>query len=124
MPVGVDKIHPFLGAVTAGRAVKEVIGSGIDLIQKGNKIVFHGSFLIHIETKLPVHCFELVACFIHTFILLRFCPTVKSITGDFFRIRFTCLWSTKRVVCKNPDQDGLTELTKMPASESQLATGS
>lgn len=62
MPVGVDKIHPFLGAVTAGRTVKEVIGSGIGLIQKGNEVVFHGSFLVHIETELPVHCFELIAC--------------------------------------------------------------
>ena len=48
-------------AVTAGRAVKEVIGSGIGLIQKGNEVVFHSSFLIHIKTKLPIHCFESVS---------------------------------------------------------------
>jgi len=27
MPVGVDKIHPFLAAVAAGWAVKEAVGS-------------------------------------------------------------------------------------------------
>ena len=112
MPVGVDKVHPFLGAVTAGRAVKEVIGSGIGLIQKGNEIVFHGSFLIHVETELPVHCFELVAYFIHASILLQFCPAVKSITGDFFRIRFIRLWSTERVISEIPDQDGIDSADK------------
>ena len=66
MSVGVDKIQPFLGAVTAGRAVKEVIGTGIGLIQKGNEVVFRSSFQVHIKTKLPIQCFELVACFIHT----------------------------------------------------------
>lgn len=67
MPVGVDKVHLFLGAVTAGRAVKEVIGTGIGLIQKGNEIVFHGSFLVHIETEQSVHYFELIACFMHPY---------------------------------------------------------
>ena len=112
MPVGVDKIHPFLGAVTASRTVKEVIGSGIGLIQKGNEVVFHGSFLVHIETELPVHCFELIACFIHASILLQFCPAVKSITGDFFRIRFICLWSTQRVISEIPDKDGIDSADK------------
>ena len=112
MPVGVDKVHPFLAAVTAGRTVKEFIGSGIGLIQKGNEVVFHGSFLVHIKTELPVHCFELVACFIHASILLQFCPAVKSITGDFFRIRFICLWSTERVIPEIPDQDGIDSADK------------
>ena len=112
MPVGIDKVHLFLGVVTAGRAVKEVIGSGIGLIQKGNEVVFHGSFLVHIETELPVHCFELVAYFIHASILLQFCPAVKSITGDFFRIRFIRLWSTERVISEIIDQDGIDSADK------------
>src|SRR5699024_3521325 len=112
MPVGVDKIHPFLGAITAGRAVKEVIGSGIGLIQKGNDVLFHSSFLVHIKAELPIHCFELISCFIHTSILLQFCPAVKSITRDFFRIRFICLWSTQRVIPEIPDQDGIDSADK------------
>lgn len=84
MSVGVDKVPlPFLDAVTTGRVFKEVIGSRIGLIQKGNEGVFYGSFLVHIETELPVHCFELVACFILALILLQFCPAVKSITNGF-----------------------------------------
>lgn len=124
MLVGVDKAHPFLGAVTAGRAVKEVLGSGIGLIQKGNEFVFYGSFLIYIETELAVHWFELVVYFIHASILLQFCLAVKSITGDFFRIRFIRLWNTQRVISEIPDQEGISEMTKMQASESQLVTGS
>ena len=112
MPVGIDKVHPFLSAVTAGRTVKEVIGTGIGLIQKGNKIVFHGSFLVHIETELPVHCFELAACFIHASILLQFCPAVKSITGDFFGIGLIRLGRTERVVTEIPDQDGIDSADK------------
>ena len=69
-------------------------------------------FLVHIKTELPVHCFELVACFIHASILLQFCPAVKSITGDFFRIRFICLWSTERVIPEIPDQDGIDSADK------------
>lgn len=57
MPVGMDTIHPFLGAIAAGRAVKEIICSRISLVKKGNKIVFHSSFLSHIEAELPVHGF-------------------------------------------------------------------
>lgn len=105
MPVGVDKIHSFLGAVTAGRTVKEVIGSGIGLIQKGNEVVFHGSFLVHIETELPIHCFELIACFIHASILLQFCPSVKSISCDFFGIRLVRLGRAEGIISEIPDED-------------------
>ena len=34
MPVGVDKIHPFLAAVAAGWAVKEIIGTRKSLVKK------------------------------------------------------------------------------------------
>ncbi len=39
MPVGVDKIYPFLAAVTAGRTVKEIIGSRECLVKKRDEIV-------------------------------------------------------------------------------------
>ena len=122
MPVGIDKVPPFLAAVTAGRAVKEVIGAGIGLIQKGNEVVFHGSFLAHIETELPVHCFELAACFIHASILLQFCPAVKSITGDFFgNPPYPSLERTRGESSpKSLIRMGVTALTEMPASESQV----
>lgn len=107
MPVGVDKVYPFLAAVTAGRTAKEVIGPRIGLLQKGNEVVFYGSFLLHIETELPVYGFELVACFNHASALFQFCPAVKSITGDFLRIRFIRLWSAQRVVHEISDKDGI-----------------
>ena len=56
--------------------------------------------------------FKLVACFIHAFILLQFCPTVKSVTGDFFRIRLICLGSTQRIITKILDKDGIYSTDK------------
>ena len=115
------QIPPFLAAITADMTVKEVIGSRIGLIQKENEVVFHGSFLTHIETKLPVHCFELVACFIHASILLQFCPAIKSITGDFFRIRFICLWSTRgESFSISLIRMGVSALTEMTVLERQV----
>ena len=60
MPVGVDKIHPFLPAVAASRAVKEVICSQIRLIKEGNEIILHRGLLVHIESELPIHGFEFI----------------------------------------------------------------
>ena len=57
MPVGMNEIYPFLAAVIAGRTVKEIIGSRISLVDQRNEIVFHCSFLSHIESKLSVHSF-------------------------------------------------------------------
>ena len=39
-------------------------------------------------------------------------PAVKSITGDFFRIRFICLWSTERAITEIPDQDEIDSADK------------
>ena len=57
MPVGMDEIHPLLAAIAACGTVKEVIGTRIGLVKQGNEVVFHGSFLVHIEAELPVHGF-------------------------------------------------------------------
>lgn len=57
MSVGIDKIHPLLAASVASRAGKEIIGSRISLVKKRNQIIFHCSFLIHIESKVSVHGF-------------------------------------------------------------------
>lgn len=123
IPVGVDKIHLFLAAVTADGIVKEVIGPGIGLIQEGNEVVFHGSFLVHIETELPVHCLELIACFIHASILIQFCPTVKSIAGDFLEFTLSVLGVQRESSPKSLMRIELTILTKISALEGQLATG-
>ena len=112
MPVGIDTVHPFLGVVTAGGTVKKVIGIEIGLIQKGNIVVFYGGFLVHIEIGLPVNCFELVECFIHASILLRFCLAVKSMTDDFFRISLIRFRSRERVITEIPDQDGINSVDK------------
>ena len=86
MPVGVHKVHPFLVAVIAGRAVKEAVGAGIGLIEKRNEVVLHGGLSISVEAELPIHGFELIACFVHMSILRQFGPSRKCKTSDFRRI--------------------------------------
>ena len=105
MPVGVNKIHPFLAAVAAGGTVKEVVRARVRLVEQCNEVVLHGSFLCHKEAELPVHCFELVACFIHASILLQFCPSVKSISCDFFGIRLVRLGRAEGIISEIPDED-------------------
>lgn len=122
--VGMDKIHPLLAAVAAGGTVKEVICARISLVEQGNEVVLHGSLLGHIEAELPVHGLELVACFIHAFILLQFCLSVKGVMGDFFRIHLVGLGSAQGIILKALMRIGFTALTKIPASESHVATGS
>ena len=124
MPVGIDKVHPFLGAVTAGRAVKEVIGAGIGLIQKGNKIVFHGSFLVHIETELPVHCLSWLRVLSMLPYCFSFAPAVKSITGDFLGIGLIRFGRTERVVTEIPDQDGIDSADKDAGVREPVGNGS
>ena len=41
MPKGRGKIHPFLAAILADRAVKQGIDTGIGLTQKSDEVVFH-----------------------------------------------------------------------------------
>ena len=112
MPVDIGEVHPFLAAVGACRAVKEIIGARVGLVKQCNEVVFHGSFLVHIEAKLSVHGFELAACFIHTSILLQFCPTVKGIACDFFGISFVGLGSAQGIVPKVFDKDGVNGADK------------
>ena len=61
MPVSGCKINPFLAAVTSGWAVKVSINARIGLIKDANKIIFHSRLMLHIEAKLTVHGFELIA---------------------------------------------------------------
>lgn len=79
MSVDMDKIHPFLAAVTACGAVKEVICARIGLVEQSNEYILHGGLLSYIKAGLSVHGFELVVCFIHVCILLQFCPPVKGV---------------------------------------------
>ena len=41
MPKSRGKIHPFLAAILADRAVKQIVDSGIGLVQKGDEVVLH-----------------------------------------------------------------------------------
>ena len=59
MPVSSKKIHPFLAAVISGGTVKIGVGTWIGLIDESNQVVLQGSFMLHVEVKLPVHRFEL-----------------------------------------------------------------
>ena len=124
MPVGMDEIHPFLAAIAAHRTVKEIIRTRIGLVKEGNEIVLHGSLLLHVEAELAVHGFQLVACFIHASILLQFCPVVKGIAGDFLESALSVLGVRSESSPKSLIRIGFTALTKMPASESHVATGS
>ena len=112
MPVGVDKIHPFLAAVTAGRAVKEVIGAGIGLVKECNEVVFHCGLMVHVEAELPVHGFKLVANFIHMVILLQICPAVKCIPGDFLCIGLIGFRRAQGIIAKLLDKDGIDRTDK------------
>lgn len=123
-PAGIDKIYPFLVAIIAGRTVKEVIGFGLGLFQKENEVVFHGSFLIYIETKLLVYCFELAACFIHAFVLFWFLLAVQRITRDFLETVSFVFGAHRESFPKSLTGMELKALTKISTLERQLATGS
>ena len=112
MPVGMDEVHPFLAAVAACRAVKEVIGTRKCLVQQGNEVVLHGGLLCHVEAELAVHGFELVACFIHASILLQFRPAVKGITCDFFGISLVGLGRAQGIVPEVLDEHGINGADK------------
>ncbi len=66
MPVSVYKIYLLLATIRTCWDFKKVISTRKCLIKKRDEIIFHRNFLIHIKSKLAVHCFELVAYFIHT----------------------------------------------------------
>lgn len=119
-----DEVHPYLAAIAAGRAVKEVIGVKVGLVKQGDKVALHGSLLSHIEPELPVHGFELVACFVHASILLQFSPAVKGIACDFLESALSVLGVRRESSPKSLMRMGFTALIKMPASESHVATGS
>ena len=55
MPIRIDKINPFLGAITAGWTIKISICIWVCLVNEINKIIFHSRFLFHIEMKLTIH---------------------------------------------------------------------
>ena len=68
VPKGRGKVHPFLAAVLADRAVKQVIDTGIGLIQKSNEVVLHHRLCLGVQTLLPVQCFQLSTncCLLYT----------------------------------------------------------
>lgn len=61
MPVSRCKINPFLAVVTTCKAVKVSINTGIGLVKDANEIILHGCLMLHVEAKLTVHGFELIA---------------------------------------------------------------
>ena len=61
MPVSGCKINPFLAAVTSGWAVKVSINARIGLIKDANEIILHSRLVFHVEAKLTVHGFKLIA---------------------------------------------------------------
>ena len=98
MPVSVDEIHPLLTAITAHRTREEIIGSRIRLVKQSNEIILHRRLLIHVEAKLTIHRFELIACFIHNTILAQILPIGKSKLGKPLRIRFIRFWRAERTI--------------------------
>ena len=107
MPVGIDKVYPFLAAVTACRAVKEGIGTGIGLVEERDEIILHSGLLVHVKPELPIHGFQLVACLVHMTILLQFGPAVKGIPGNFLRICLIGFGGSKGIITEASDQRGI-----------------
>lgn len=58
MPKGRGKISPLLAAILADKAVKQIIDSGIGLIQKSDEVVFHHCLGLGVQPPLPVQCFH------------------------------------------------------------------
>lgn len=107
VPEGRHEIDPFLAAVAACGAVKELFGAGIGLINEGDEVVLGCGFLLHVEIELAIHGFELRACFVHRSILTQFMPVVKSIAGDLQGVGLICFDPAKRVVAIVLDEFGV-----------------
>lgn len=61
MSVSGSEIYPFLIAITTGRVIKGGIHTRICLVENADKVVFHSRLVLHIEVRLAVHGFKLIA---------------------------------------------------------------
>ena len=59
MPKSRGKVHPFLAAVLADRAVEQVVDAGIGLVKKGDEVVLHHRLGLGVQALLPVQRFQL-----------------------------------------------------------------
>ena len=98
MPKDRGKVHPFLAAVPADRAVKQVVNAGISLVQKGDEIVFHHCLGLGIQPLLPVQRFQLHTNCVHRSILAQFRPIVESVAGNLPGVRFVCFHFAQGVI--------------------------
>ena len=87
---GVDKVHPFLGAVGANRAIKEPVCIGIALIEQGNQVIIQSGFTSDIQFSLAIECFQLISNGIHTVMFPQDVPVVKGIMGNLLGIGLIC----------------------------------
>ena len=61
MPEVMGQINPFLRAVTAHRAVKQLADTGKRLFLKCDEVVCGSGFLLNGQLKLTVHSFQIVS---------------------------------------------------------------
>ena len=92
------EINPFLRAVTAHRAVKQLADTGKRLFLKCDEAVCGSGFLLNGQLKLTVHSFQIVANCIHRSIITQFAPIVKSIFGNLHRICLIGLDLAERII--------------------------
>lgn len=98
MPEVIGEIHPFLCAVAAHRAIKQLANAGERLLLKCNEVVCGRGFLPGGQLELTVQGFQIVSNRIHRSIVPQFRPIVKSVFGDLHRISLIGLDLAERVV--------------------------
>ena len=87
-----NEIQPLLVAAAVCGTSEEIVCVRVSFVKEGRCVVLYGRFLHHIETELAIHSFKLSMCFIHSSILLEFCPSVKGISGNLGRICLIRFW--------------------------------
>ena len=98
MPEVMGEIHPFLCAVAAHRAVKQLANAGEGLLLKCNEVVCGRGFLPGGQLELTVQGFQIVSNRVHRSIVPQFRPIVKRVFGDLHRIRLIGLDLAEGVV--------------------------
>ena len=98
MPEVIGKIHPFLCAVAAHRAVKQLADAGERLFLKCNEVICGCGFLLGGQLELTIQRFQIISNRVHRSIVPQFAPIVKRVFGNLHRIHLICLDLAERVV--------------------------
>ena len=92
------EIYPFLCAIAAHRAVKQLADAGERLLLKCNEVICGCGFLLRGQLELAIQRFQIISNRIHRNIIPQFGPVVKRVFGNFHRICLIGLDLAERVV--------------------------